>query len=411
MTTSKHRETKLTVDQMEHWRKRVEAAGVTIDEQKDGRTPYISNTRTLHELVHKVSAPVLHQPRQSVLKSVHLADPSKAHNLRLKRAAVDHCLGISPIQEQVVLDEAEKRFAVQPLYIYVAPDIVVTAQDPLIIDSTQSVTIYGHVQIVAGGYIQISVPCHFQCQVLQKVSPQHASSVIDADYDFILRGKDGPAGNNGEAGALGTTGGGGARAECDLAGGCVQSEGKSGGNGGNASNGNDGYDGFNGEDSPSVIISIGDLQSTVTLFNVGGSGGTGGRGGTGGKGGRGGSGGKDTICWACQASGGNGGNGGDGGSGGNGGNGGNGGSGGYSIAYYATGNSSAVLVTNGQSSGGEFGQGGASGPGGDPGAGGGRNASGGQSGNAGKPGNRGYKGNPGAAGNVDINPRTLQETH
>src|SRR5581483_7845644 len=173
--------------------------------------------------------------------SVHLADPSKAHNLRLKLAAVDHCLGISPITEQAVIDEAEKRFAVQPLYVYAAPDITVTPENPLIIDSTQSVVVYGRVTIVAGGYIEISVPCHFQCQVLEKVSQDGVAS--GAAYDFILRGKNGQTGKEGETGATGTKGGNGANAQCDQAGGCVKTDGKPGGNGGNASNGNDGYDG------------------------------------------------------------------------------------------------------------------------------------------------------------------------
>ncbi len=405
MTTSKQQGTKLTVEQMQHWQKRVADLGIAPDQKHDGRTPHISNTQSLHELARKVGAPMLQQSRPGVLKSVHLADPSKAHNLRLKLAAVDHCLGISPITEQAVIDEAEKRFAVQPLYVYAAPDITVTPEDPLLIDSTQSVTVYGHVTIVAGGYIKISVPCHFQCQVLQKVSPGNVAA--GSAYDFIICGKDGLGGKEGERGAEGTPGGAGANAQCDLAGGCIASNGQQGGNGGNASNGNDGYDGFNGDDAPSVILSIGDLQSNVTLLNVGGNGGPGGRGGPGGKGGVGGAGGKDTTCWACQASGGNGGNGGNGGDGGHGGNGGNGGNGSYSIAYYKSNNSSAILVTNAQASGGEFGQGGSAGDGGDPGAAGGRNASGGQSGNAGKPGNRGFKGNSGAAGRVDINPPTL----
>lgn len=356
----------------------------------------------LDHLARMIGATRLAYPLRSPMND---QEPDKAADPRLQRSIVHHGFGLGAIEDAGVRAEIERRYQHLPFQVMSAPDITVTAQKPLVINTTQSVVNYGKVTIEAGGYIQIEVPCHFTAQLLEKTGGTVNPGNPDGQYDIVITGsagQPGQAGSNGQAGANGGNGDGG---HCDCCGGIAKNNGTDGSAGGNGSDGLDGQAARRGADAPSVVFAIDDLRSTLTMLNVGGAGGNGGNGGNGGTGGTGGAGGSDKQCGAEYCDGGNGGAGGSGGNAGNGGNSGDGGQGGTSVMFFKSTNGSTVLVTNGTAQPGAPGTGGSVGAGGAGGPGGGRGARDGGSGQPGsKAGKNGTYGIAGQPGSVQINP-------
>ena len=309
----------------------------------------------------------------------------------VRHALIHHVNGSAPITDAGVKAALNKAAGPFLFEAQVAQDITVTASNPLIINSNTTVTAYGVVTIKDGGYIQISVLCHFQAVTLLKESTSGASP--GKGYDFLILGSNGNRGSDGAQGTAGKDGTEGAALVVKCAGDDIP--GSPGGKGNNGGNGNDGLPGGDGGNSPSVVITIQkDLQATISVLNQGGDGGNGSNGGNGGKGGKGGKGGYEGHCGAYLEKGGNGGNGGTGGTGGNGGN---------SIITFKSNNGSTVLTTNGQARGGQGSTGGSAGEGGEGGASGGRGAKPGDPGSSGtSAGTNGHQGNLGGSGTIEI---------
>jgi len=319
----------------------------------------------------------------------------------VRHALIAHVNGSAPITNPCVKTALSKAAGPFLFEAQVAQDITVTAENPLIINSNTSITAYGVVTIKDGGFIQISVPCHFQAVTLYK---EQGDTLPQGTHDFLIAGRDGTPGANGQQGITGIAGAAGTpgQAHCTYAN-CKN--GTAGGTGGNGGDGLAGSPGSDGGNSQQVVITIHDLCSDISVLNQGGQGGVGGNGGNGGNGGSGGNGGADDTCGTATVNGGNGGNGGIGAKGANGGKGGNGGSGGTSTIYCSTNNGSKVMCTNGQATGGTGGNGGMAGNGGNGGSSGGRGAIPGNPGSSGaSSGSNGPQGNYGDSGVINVYP-------
>jgi hypothetical protein len=287
-----------------------------------------------------------------------------------RQALLNHIFGHKQLSTAAIA-AAEQRFRFMPLMVYQAPDIVVSAQSPLIISSVSSIVNYGTVTIKDGGYIDISVDCNFTCDVLEKIAGDGA-----APFDLMIRGVDGNAGNSPPAKGKANNGSPGSSAACDCCGGTIAQQAGPGATGQSGVSGDDAGVGQPGATGPMVNITIGHLIGTVTVAARGGNGGPGGVGGTGGIGGDGGAGGSGATCGAFYANAGDGGNGGLGGRGGSAANGGQGGNGGVTRIDYITVDPYSQFVANNQVGAGGLkgkpGYGGDGGQGGRPGGGGGR---------------------------------------
>ncbi len=236
-------------------------------------------------------------------------------------------------------------------------DVVVTRECPLILGSTASPNCFGTMEIEKGAYVEIRANMDISIDVLKRAEdgvqtdrvPPQVPMRQSPRYDFYITGRAGKTGEDGPDGANG------------------RSEGCHG------NPGEPGTPGKTGQDAPSLTITIGDLQDSFSLVNVGGEGGSGGNGGNGGDG--------------ADYNGGIGGNGGDAGSGGNGGN---GGDGGQVKVSYATKNGSKLRCQNERAKGGMGGLPGRAGKAGAP------------SGLPGKTGSSGASGLSGQMGNVAV---------
>ena len=355
--------------------------------------------KNIEQLRHEFTGTTLKSPPRDPRDAVPDHPVDRLSDGQLREAVIRDVNGMAPIADSILRAALSRRAAPFPYLAYVADDIVVTAEKPLIINSSTAVTAFGVVTIRSGGYIKIQVPCHFQCVTLVK----EAGLGPGAGHDFMIVGADGADGEDGADGPDGKNGekGNDAKATCDSL-----IDGGPGGGGGPGGPGAGGAPGHDGAPGPTIVISINDLQSTISVLNQGGAGGRGGYGGNGGRGGDGGKGGNADNCGGRWAQGGSGGDGGPGGDGGNGGPGGNGGEGGTSVINFSARNGIEVLVTNGQAPFGQGGRGGDVGRGGKGGEGGGVGASPGKSGNPGtKPGADGPLGNRGSQGTVRLNPQ------
>ncbi len=322
-------------------------------------------------------------------------------DMMCRQAIVNYAFGIKNLANEMIIEELENRFPVVPVLAYVAPDITVTAANPLIINNNSAVTVFGKVTIKDGGYIVISVDTNFYCEHMEKV----AGGNSPATHDITIQGNDGLRGPDGRDGQPGRHGDNGSNAACDCCGGLVSHNGSDGGEGGNGTNGANGINGEEGARGPTVYVSIGSLTGNVTLLNRGGYGGDGGNGGYGGRGGDGGRGGNGVQCGVHFRSGKTGGRGGDGGNGGASAHGGNAGNGGTVVVTYSSANEGSLLIgSNEAAHGGRKGNSGAPGAGGAGGPGGNRGGRQGANGGPGTPGSdNGRDGSRGNTGTLTIN--------
>src|SRR5204863_8479433 len=112
-----------------------------------------------------------------------------------------------------------KAWSAMPLSVYAAPNITVTAANPLIIQGTVVNADYGTVTLEPGGYIEIQTTCTFRCDTLVKSSssprargPAPAGpanftrSVPAGAADLIIVVVDGVARNPGDLGSAGANG-------------------------------------------------------------------------------------------------------------------------------------------------------------------------------------------------------------
>lgn len=321
-----------------------------------------------------------------------------------RQAVVNHIFGRKALQADA-LTAAEQRFPFMPLYAYQADNLTVTAEKPLRINRNSSVTNYGTVTIQDGGFIEISVDCHFVCDALIKIP----GGTSPASHDLTVHGRDGDNGNTPAALPQAKTGDPGDGAACDCCGGTVAHDAGVGGDGQPGVTGGAGTDGTPGGNGPTVYVSIGKLTGTLTVLARGGNGGNGGSGAAGQQGGNGGKGGDGTTCGAYQPDGAKGGPGGKGGDGGASASGKNAGNGGFlSIQYEPDSGASMLIATNGIGTGGSKGRPGAAGAGGNGGAGG---SHGGQQGAPGAEGavgsDIGTSGNDGQKGQLLVNGRQV----
>jgi hypothetical protein len=386
----------LTPEQQQRWRERVEALGLDPDRDTGG-PGRIKVTRDVAEYTRWFGVEPLSETRASVLDSPGGGAPRRAV---LRTALIDHITGAAPITDEAKLKQLEEGLDTFYAVVDAAPDIEVTAANPLIINTAYSITDYGVVTLKDGGYIEISVPASFKCERLVKLAGGGGATA-----DFIITGVTGSAGEAGADQPTAGPGNNGSGGQCDSCGGIVKSDGTNGTNGHAGLPGGDGRNAGNGANAPDVNIDIGELQGRLVVLNTGGAGGDGGRGGNGGTGGNGGNGGSDVKCGATYGDGGNGGNGGDGGNGGNGATGGNGGNGGFVTVKYRPAGDSSVNKQDVGGSGGRAGDPGAGGHGGSGGASGGRGASPGGPGTNGKPGVPGQPGQSGQPGTTTVEQR------
>jgi hypothetical protein len=311
----------------------------------------------------------------------------------VRRYVTEHVFQQRIIDNPETIAALEQRVGRFYLFVQAAPDIVITGANPLLINSTGTITIYNTVTIKDGGYIKITVPCKFECQTLTKEQTGGTSP-----YDVFVVGIDGANDTKGPTPPIPPPAANGQNAECDCCGGAVKhhatpgAPGTDGGSGGDAM----GY-AKPGQPGPEVYFFIDSaLTGTVSFLNQGGTGGAGATGGYGAQGGQGGKGGNGTTCGAFYPDGANGGPGGKGGNGGNGSDGRDGGAGGTLTIRVPEAQRTNILVTNGNAPGGAKGSRGLKGVGGQGGAGG---SHGGSAGPDGKPGDTdGLDGRPGAPG-------------
>lgn len=281
--------------------------------------------------------------------------------------------------------------------LHLAKNVIVTKDNPLIIDAGHALASFGRVTVEEGGYIEIRTNAVFSAQVMEGKSSEDVFRI------FGTSGRDGTLGKAGVNGTNGQPGTPGHCSSCGISG----AGGGVGSAGGNAGNGTVGGDGQNGQDGPTVKINIDDLLMDASLVLRGGNGGNGGNGGHGGNGGIGGDGGPYVQCTAEYTSGGDGGAGGNGGNGGDGGTGGNGGNGGSVVVHYKTSGKYQCVGNVLKALGGKGGNGGVVGSGGHGGRSGGDGAKAGNSGNAGSiAGRNGRDGSTGEGGTININPET-----
>jgi hypothetical protein len=355
-----------------------------------------------NERLHQ--APVLQDQVPSPLEHGNLDAASPE---RLIQALRLHLMGMSVIRDPEVLRRVEE-YADITYNVYAAPDVDVTKDKPLLIDSGHAITTYGEVRLHPGGYIRVTVPCHFRCQVLRKVGGAAAGASEEMTAaDIRVLGQDGTDVKEDESywtrknGKNGNTGQPGPDAVSCTPGGNGQP-------GGNGADGQPGDRGSNGGAAPEVAFTIRELQSSVSVLTCGGRGGNAGSGGRGGAGGSGGKGGAGRWCGAEWVRAGNGGQGGDGGNGANGGVGGDGGKGGtvvLRVEKLAPGVE--ILRLTPPSPAGRGADGGIPGIAGQGGEAGGPGGGPGQNGRPGpKTGTRGGDGTTGAVGEIKVNPPT-----
>ncbi len=388
---------------LEKWQRNNSLLAINSDiakkrEETLGEYIYTSNFHSLQSIdfiFEKISEQS--SAGRTIRRDINLSKLSQDQVRRLIEQNACGETGISDKQKEAI----DQSYGVYPLTVFTAQKRVVTAKNPIIIDSTQAVTNYGDIVIEAGGYIEIRTSCFFYCQSLEI---QKQSKTIDDDRPvFLIAGRDGKAGIDGNIGTWGPNGHNGNGASCICCHTAVAHGAGNGANGGAGGPGNRGHDGGNGAMGPVVKIQINNLQSTMVITNRGGNGGNGGHGGCGGHGGNGGNGGNGIGCEAFNSSGGDGGNGGDGNNGGNGGNGGNGLAGAQVTGQYKSPNGSTIISVV------DIALAGIGGPGGNPGLGGSGGNTGyrgnkqGSAGNTGSvSGNTGSEGQPGTQGTTNI---------
>lgn len=403
--------TSLTNEELKNWTQKVKELGLDPEDHLKGY-PYRIVTKSLEQYKNLFSIPgnFFSKTGNNILEPSELKkDIEKMSLLRLRGYIIDHIMGKRTIKDEELIKAIEKKVKYFSLDVIASPDILVTAQNPLIISSNSSVTIYGKVTIEPGGYIKITVPCHFQCNTLVK-SQGNASNPEYYAYDVLITGIDGIDASNGSPGYNGYNGSPGSDAECDCCGGTVAHDSTPGGDGGPGTPGNDAQsNGGKGGDGPPVLFTITSLQSSITLCNQGGRGGNGGHGGNGGNGGSGGKGGNGRNCAAFNPGGASGGNGGNGNNGGNGSNGGNGGKGGIvTVKYDEAAPPAQIIAANLHAPGGNAGMGGHVGQGGQGGQGGSNGGSQGKPGDNGSAaGQNGQAGQQGDLGTIIINEQPI----
>lgn len=386
----------LTPEQLKRYRERQQALGLDPDVDYGGQ-PYmlsvrgVEKMRELFGIADKPAAKASPMDAKGLLE----AEAGVA-----RHAVANHVIGEKSLSAAAIA-AAEQRFPFMPLLVRAAPDITVTAQNPLIINNNSTVTNYGKVTLKDGGYIDISVDCNFTCQVLEKIQGGQSP----AAQDITIHGKDGISPPTPPTPPQAKSGNNGSDAECDCCGGTVAHSSQRGGEGNPGTDGGNGTEGGTGGNGPTVFVSIASLVGSVTLLNRGGNGGSGGNGGAGGQGGNGGKGGDGTTCGAYHPGGSDGGKGGKGGNGGASASAGNGGNGGtVTVTYQGSDSSSIIVASNAAGNGGRKGMPGNGGNGGNGGAGG---SHGGRQGDPGQPGtqgaDQGRNGNDGNLGKLTVN--------
>jgi hypothetical protein len=385
---------------LDQWKKRVQSYG--LDPEIDAvNYRILRTTHSLDEYTRWFNAPQHANGKRCDLDAEKVAALPDA---LMRRHVVRHITGECVIHDAELKKAFEQRVKTFYAWVMAAPDIVITAQNPLIINSPNTITIYNNVTLKDGGYIKISVPCSFQCETFTKI-PGGSSAGAPA-YDISVLGNDGKIGDSGANPTQPKQANSGSNAECDCCGGIVAHDatpgepGYPGPSGGDAST-----PGKTAENSPDALFTVfTDLKNFISFVNVGGNGGAGGNGGTGAQGGQGGNGGNGTTCGAYHPDGANGGKGGKGGNGGNASNGGNGGNGGNLNIKVPQSQTTNVSVTLAISSGGNKGARGFKGLGGPGGKGGSSGGSSGPQGDSGdSDGLDGQSGQPGSKGSATIN--------
>jgi len=288
----------LSEEQRQRWRESVERLGLNPDYEATGRAHGITTPdydefaswfaeardRNMAANLKRVRPPDLNQPVENMSPA------------RLRKALAYHFSGLSMLDEGT-LEQIRQRLPLMVADVYAAPDITVTAANPLIINSTTSIMTYGVVTITDGGYIRITVPAYFSCEQMIKVASDPSAS--DATfYDIQIVGADGINQPAADPGHTPGKAGNGKNAECDCCGGVVVSDGTDGSNGSDGSVGDNGLNGGNGTDALTVTLNIRQLTGFISVLNQGGVGGQGGQGGRGFDGGEGGDGGHDKTCVA-----------------------------------------------------------------------------------------------------------------
>lgn len=305
------------------WQERVKQLG--LDPNLDcNNHKVLRTTRSLAEYTAWYNHPNHPNAKASDLTAEKLA---KMPDALFRRHVVRHVTGETIISDAAVIKAVEGR--AKTFYAYVRADpgpIVITAANPLIINSNNTITVYTSVTLKDGGYIKILVPCSFQCQVLEKI--QGGTGPAPA-FDVFVVGADGGPATAGTSPTKPDQAGAGSNAACDCCGGAVKNGATSGDRGTDGNDGGDAQnDGGDGDLAPDTVFTVSEnLKSFVTFLDKGGNGGRGGDGGTGAQGGQGGKGGDGTTCGAYQPDGAQGGRGGNGGKGGNASSGGPGGAG------------------------------------------------------------------------------------
>jgi hypothetical protein len=375
------------------WLSALEELGLDPDIDANGH-PRLLLTRKLEQLSDWYGIPQAANAETNTITSEKL---EKLPLPNVRRYVARHVTGESVIRDENVVTALEKRVQHFPFYVVAAEDVVVTAEDPLIISKSGTRTEFNTVTIEPGGYIKILADCVFRCQELIRGAGDQITAPGDDRYDFIIAGPDGHHGDHGDPGDTPKQSNAGNDAECDCCGGAIAHGATNGAPGKPGGKGHNGLDGDRGFDGPIAHICVNNpIEDAFSLINRGGNGGNGGAGGNGGNGGKGGNGGNGTTCGAFQPNGRAGGKGGKGGLGGNGGDGGDGGNGGNVLIKIAETSKGTFLTRD------EPGRGGKKGPGGPRGHGGNGGDAGAHGGTHGAPGEEGdadgQDGQPGTDG-------------
>ena len=381
----------------DRWRTRLTSLGL-LPERDGVNHRILKHTHSLDEFKKWMAFPARNNAAVNDVKPEKIASIPDG---LVRRYVTEHVANERVINDPETIAALEKRVGRFYLYVQAAPDITITGSNPLLINSTGTVTVYNNVTIKDGGYIKITVPCKFECQNLTKVQGSGSSP-----YDVFVVGPDGTNDTNGNSPQQPGQAAAGNNAECDCCGGEVAHD---------ATNGSPGTPGDPGGDAPGTatpgqpgpqvyFFVDNSLTGTLSFLNQGGKGGSGGNGGNGAQGGKGGNGGNGTTCGAYHPDGATGGKGGKGGNGGNASSGRDGGAGATLAIVVPAPGVTNVLVTNGQASGGDKGTRGFKGLGG---PGGNAGSNGGSAGATGDPGDTdgqdGVPGLPGAKGTTTLN--------
>jgi hypothetical protein len=379
------------------WRQRVLELGLNPD--VDGHDfPIIRHTDSLEEYKRWWAFP----PRSDA--KVNKVDPAKIATIPdalVRRYVQGHITNERVFTNPKSIRALEKRVGRFFVHVRVAPNRVCTAQDPIIVNSSNDITVYDEITIKDGGYIEITSPCKFEAQVITKIQ----GGASGRKYDVYVVGNPGRDASDGDSPAAAPQAAPGRDAKCDCCGGAIERKATNGADGKPGTNGFDATQNATaGEEGPVVFFFIHESfrgAGGLTFLNQGGKGGDGGRGGNGAEGQRGGDGGAGARCGGVTARGGDGGTGGRGGGGGNGSNGKNGGNGGRLSIWVPDALYSDMIVTNGRAPGGLAGAKGRYGIGGSGGKGGSHGGKHGERGldgpSDGEPGRAGEPGEPGSS--------------